>query len=85
MKSVLRVLGELAGLFFDDASLAIAVLFILAASAILSNAAWFDATAAAAFLVGGVVAALVENFLRAARIARRRSVDCFARNAATPD
>lgn len=70
MKSVLRVLRELAGLFFDDASLAIAVLFILAATAILSNAAWFDATAATAFLVGGVVAALVENFLRTARVAR---------------
>jgi hypothetical protein len=70
MKPVLRLVRELAGLFFDDASLAIAVLFILASTALLVHAPWFDAQAAMAFLVAGVVAALVENVLRTARAAR---------------
>jgi len=72
MKSLLGVLRELAGLFFDDRSLAIAVLFILVAAKILSKAAWFDASSATAFLVAGVVAALIENFLRTAFTLRPR-------------
>ena len=72
MKLLARGLRGLGTLFFDDASLAIAILFVLAASAMLSDAPWVDASAAAAFLVAGVVAALVENFLRAARAARPR-------------
>jgi hypothetical protein len=70
MKAVLRVLGEVASLFFDDASLAVVVLFILAVAANLANAAWVDVNATSAFLVAGVVAALVENVLRTARRAR---------------
>lgn len=69
MSSALALLRQLAGLFFDDGSLAIAVLVILAATAILSSA---DEQAATAFLVAGVIAALLENVLRTARLALRR-------------
>jgi hypothetical protein len=58
---------ELGGLFFDDGSLAITVLLILAATALFASTPWFDAPAAMAFLVGAVVIALVENVLRTAR------------------
>ena len=68
MKHLLRIVRELAGLFFDDGSLAIVILAILAATAILGSATWFDGPVAMAFLVLGVIAALVENVIRTARI-----------------
>jgi hypothetical protein len=68
MNAVLGALRELAGLFLDDASLAIAVLVVLASTAMLVHAAGVGGSAAMALLVGGVVAALVENVLRTARI-----------------
>jgi hypothetical protein len=68
--AVTRLARELAGLFFDDGSLAIAVLLILAATALYASTPWFDAPAAMAFLVGAVVAALIENVLRTARASR---------------
>ncbi len=67
MRRVLDLLREVAGLFFDDGSLAIAVLVILAVTAILLGNAWFDGPEAIAFLVGGVIAALLENVVRTAR------------------
>jgi hypothetical protein len=67
MSSALALLRQLAGLFFDDGSLAIAVLVILAATAILAGT---DEPAATVFLVAGIVAALLENVLRTARLAR---------------
>jgi hypothetical protein len=70
MKAALRIIHGLASLFFDDASLALVVLFILAVAANLANAAWVDVNVTSAFLVAGVVAALVENVLRTARRAR---------------
>ena len=69
-RSLLGGLGALAGLFFDDGSLAIVVLAILATTATLLANAWFDGPEAMAFLVGGVIAALVENVLRTARGSR---------------
>ena len=69
MRRVLDLLREVAGLFFDDGSLAIAVLVILAVTAILLGNAWFDGPEAMAFLVGGVIAALLENVIRASRVA----------------
>jgi hypothetical protein len=68
--AVTGLASELAGLFFDDGSLAIAVLLILAATALFASTPWFDAPAAMAFLVGGVIAALLENVLRTARAGR---------------
>jgi hypothetical protein len=67
MKAVLGFLREVAGLFFDDGSLAIVVLLILLTTAILTRNSWFDGPEAMAFLVGGVIAALLENVLRTAR------------------
>ncbi len=67
MKQLLRIVRELAGLFFDDGSLAIAILAILAATAISSRAAWLDGPFAMAFLVLAVIAALDENVIRTAR------------------
>ncbi len=63
----MKVLRELAGLFFDDGSLALVVLAILAVTAILWNNAWFDGPEAMAFLVGGIIAALLENVVRTSR------------------
>ncbi len=69
MRRVLDLFREIAGLFFDDGSLAIAVLVILAVTATLLGNSWFDGPEAMAFLVGGVVAALLENVVRTARVA----------------
>ncbi len=67
MTRSLHFLREIAGLFFDDGSLAIAVLAILAIAAVLLHNAWFDGLEALTFLAGGVVAALLENVIRTAR------------------
>ena len=64
-------LRAIAGLFFDDGSLAIVVVAVLATTAILLAHAWFDSSEAIAFLVGAVIAALLENVLRTARRAER--------------
>lgn len=72
MRALQRFAREIAGLFFDDGSLAIAVLSILAAAAILAEAAWFDGLVGMAFLVGGIMAALLENVVRTARGAASR-------------
>jgi hypothetical protein len=72
MSAALRFARGLAGLFFDDASLAIAVLIVLASTAILLHAAWLDESTAIAFLIGGVVMVLVENILRTSRAVRSR-------------
>jgi hypothetical protein len=72
MRALQRFARDIAGLFFDDGSLAIAVLSILAAAAILAEAAWFDGLVGMAFLVGGIMAALLENVVRTARGAASR-------------
>jgi hypothetical protein len=72
MRALQRFAREIAGLFFDDGSLAIAVLSILAAAAILAEAAGFDGLVGMAFLVGGIMAALLENVVRTARGAASR-------------
>jgi hypothetical protein len=68
--AVLSFFRQVAGLFFDDGSLAIVVLVVLILTGILTGNAWFDGPEAMAFLVGGVVAALLENVLRTARLGR---------------
>ena len=72
MKPIFASLKELAGLFFDDGRLAIAVLVLLAATALLRQAFPPDGPLAAAFLVAGVVAALLENVIRTARGTRAK-------------
>jgi hypothetical protein len=61
----MKAFHAIAGLFFDDGSLAIVVLAILAATVIVMNA--LGEPVAMAFLAGSVIAALLENVLRAAR------------------
>jgi hypothetical protein len=61
----MKALRGIAGLFFDDGSLAIVVLAILATDAIMVNA--LGSTAAMLFLVAAVIASLLENVLRTAR------------------
>jgi hypothetical protein len=72
MKPAVRIVRELAGLFFDDGSLAIVLVFVLGAAATLSNPAWFspEPLAAMVLLVVGVIAALAENVVRTARLGR---------------
>jgi hypothetical protein len=67
MNPLLRFAREIAGLFFDDGSLAIAVLVVLGLTATLVVTTSLDGPVAALFLVGGTVAALVENVVRTAR------------------
>jgi hypothetical protein len=67
MSRILHLLRRLAGLFFDDGSLAIALLAILATTAVLLHNAWFDGPEAITFLVGGVIVVLLENVVRTAR------------------
>lgn len=66
-RAMLGFFCQLAGLFFDDGSLALVILVILAVTATLLGNEWFDDAEAIAFLVGGVIAALLENVLRTAR------------------
>ena len=67
MKSLLAFIGGLAGLFFDDGSLALAVLVILVAASWLARSGWAGEGPAMALLLSGVLAALAENVMRTAR------------------
>jgi hypothetical protein len=62
----MKALRAVAALFFDDGSLAIVVLAILAAAPIVVNA--IGEPVAMIFLVGGVIGALLENVLRTALV-----------------
>jgi hypothetical protein len=72
MKALLTLCREIAGLFFDDGRLAVTVVMVLAATAALRFAFPLHAPLAAAFLVGAVTVALLENVIRTARDARTR-------------
>ena len=70
--NALRLARAIAGLFFDDGSLAVAVLVVLACSAAALHAQWIDGASAMAFLVAGVLAALLENVIRTVRLSTPR-------------
>jgi hypothetical protein len=63
----MHLLRTLAGLFFDDASLAIAVLVVLGTTVALVRTDAVSDPVLMAFLVGGVIAILLENVVSAAR------------------
>lgn len=88
MRSPLRVvhgvLRDIASLFFDDGSLAIAVLVILAVTELLARLGAFDPAATMVFLVSAVIAALVENVVRTARAQAAVSFETQARADETP-
>ena len=66
MNPVLGLMGNMAGLFFDDGRLAIAVLMILGATAIIAHSGLFAEPVRIVFLVSAVMAALLENVVRSA-------------------
>jgi hypothetical protein len=71
MNALFGLLRKIAALFFDDGNLALAILAVLAVTAILLHTALAGTGAGLAFLVGGVVAVLLENVLRTARRSRQ--------------
>jgi hypothetical protein len=68
MSAIVRIVKTLLGLFFDDGTLALAILSLLAALALL---AWAGLLASPlisiALLAGGTVLLLLENVIRTAR------------------
>jgi len=55
------------GLFFDDGTLALVILALLAATGFARNWGWIGDPGAMGGLVGGSIVALLENVLRSAR------------------
>jgi hypothetical protein len=66
MKTLLAILREIAGLFVDDGSLALAILAVVAVAALLAFILKASALAVGLVLLGGCVAVLIENVLRTA-------------------
>ena len=62
----------LLGLFFDDGSLALTVLVLLATSALAMRAQWLSGRAAMVLLAVAIIAALIENVVRTAMSGARR-------------
>jgi hypothetical protein len=74
MNAIVRTMKTLLGLFFDDGSLAVALIGLLVALALLAHAGLLASPLVTiALLVGGTVLLLLENVLRtAARSTRSR-------------
>jgi hypothetical protein len=66
MKTILAILREVAGLFVDDGSLALAILAVVAVAAFLAVVLKVSALAVGLVLLGGCVAVLIENVIRTA-------------------
>jgi hypothetical protein len=71
MNTLKQALQELLGLFVEDGSLALAILVLVAAAALLVAAA-APKLLVGALLLGGSVALLAENVLRAQRGTNQR-------------
>ena len=67
MNAVVSILRELAGLFVDDGSLALAILTVVAVAGIVSTLLPGIPLAAGAILLFGCLGALIVNVARAAR------------------
>jgi xanthine/uracil permease len=67
MKVIIALLRDLIGMFCEDGSLAIAILVTVALAAVLSFAIQVPPFVTGGVLVGGCVAVLLENILRAYR------------------
>jgi len=65
VKRIANTLRVLTGLFFDDGRLALAIVALLACTAVVAKHA--SSRTAMALLVGGTLLLLVENVVRAAR------------------
>ena len=66
MNVVARMMRGLIGLFVDDGTLALTVIVVLATVGALAHAGAIGETLAMALLVGGTIAALLVNVIRAA-------------------
>jgi hypothetical protein len=67
----MSIFRQLLGLFFDDGSLALVILGVLAATGLSRHAGLLGGRGAMALLVAGTVAALIENVVRTAQTFRR--------------
>ena len=64
INAIVRTLKTLLGLFFDDGSLAVAIVSLLMALAVLAHAGFLSSTLSLVLLVGGTLALLAENVIR---------------------
>ena len=67
MRALTAILREIAGLFVDDGSLALAILAIVAVAAFLAIVLKVSAFVVGLVLLGGCVAVLIENVIRTAQ------------------
>lgn len=67
MRTLTAILREVAGLFVDDGSLALAILAIVAVAAFLAIVLKASAFVVGLVLLGGCVAVLIENVIRTAQ------------------
>ncbi len=67
MKTLIAILREVAGLFVDDGSLALAILAVVAIAAFLAIVLKITALTVGLVLLGGCVAVLIENVVRTAQ------------------
>jgi hypothetical protein len=67
MRTLTAILREVASLFVDDGTLALAILAVVAIAAFLATVLKVSALAVGLVLLGGCVAVLIENVIRTAR------------------
>jgi hypothetical protein len=67
MRALIGILREVASLFVDDGSLALAILAVVAIAAFLAIVLKVSALAVGLVLLGGCVAVLIENVIRTAQ------------------
>jgi hypothetical protein len=67
MRTLIAILREVAGLFVDDGSLALAILAVVGVAAFLAIILKVSALAVGLVLLGGCVAVLIENIIRTVR------------------
>jgi hypothetical protein len=67
MRTLIAILREVASLFVDDGSLALAILAVVAIAAFLAIVLKVSALAVGIVLLGGCAAVLIENVIRAAQ------------------
>jgi hypothetical protein len=67
MRTLAAILREVAGLFVDDGSLALAILAVVGIAAFLAIVLKVSALAVGLVLLGGCAAVLIENVIRTVR------------------
>jgi hypothetical protein len=67
MRTLIAILREVAGLFVDDGSLALAILAVVGVAAFLAIILKVSALAVGLVLLSGCAAVLIENIIRTVR------------------